>query len=109
MAGPAAGWRTGVVVEAGWPVVVVVEAGWLAAGVVVEAGWLFVVPADPCPGKGTGGGGGTVDSGGCGGTVDWEAGVCATAHVDRSKSMKIRGRMPLSFRRCIVSRFGINP
>jgi len=54
-------------------------------------------------------GGGTCESGGCGGTLCWEAELCAAAQVLSSKRTKIKRRRTRSFRRCIVSRLGINP
>jgi hypothetical protein len=54
-------------------------------------------------------GAGTCDSGGCGGTVCCEVELWAAPQTLSNKRTRIRRRGARSFRRCIVSRLGINP
>jgi hypothetical protein len=75
-------------------------------------GWLLGAVCEP---DGTGAGGGTLDTGGCAGTVlvcelveEGEAVVWPKAQLQRKMKIRIAKGSLRSFRWCIVSRFGIN-
>ena len=80
-------------------------------GVVCVVGVVVVVVV--CDPEGTGAGGGTLLTGGCGGTLSWfalEDGdvVCPTPKTLKRNKKRIAKGSLRSFRWCIVSRLGIN-